>query len=285
MFLFEFGPFIIAATLLVLASLASDIPWFESAFPNSHVGIYVCLAFVALLSFVLRLTQRQSVVETVVRNLDAAAREAIEHIDPEIESMSMSDAFKRGLGPLGTHDHIRIFGITSRFVSQQLSSEEAKAERLSLMVAGNTADDPRMSASDKLEDEVQIALEYSWASRVRNGYIRKLCVRQYEFFPTEWYVIFDDRLMILGTYVFDPKAVGCAAPFTTSVMVVHSSGAGRELIGSKIEAFDRLMSCDSKRVGNGPFDGEYRLKGDRVKHRVNGGKWRDMPGISQTWPV
>jgi hypothetical protein len=283
-FLLEFGPFVIAVILLVLASLASDVPQIAKIFPNSHVGIYVCLVFVALLGFIVRLIRQQNAVDFSVKDVVNVTREAIDHIRPDIESLSLNDAFQRG-GMRGTaSDRVRIFAITTRFVTQQLRADDFKAEQVDLMVAGNDAQDPQVPSAEMLALEVKLAIEYSWASRVRNGYIGTLHVHQYEFFPTEWYVIFDERLMVLGTYVFDNDAVGCAAPLNT-VMLVHASGVGRELIRSKVEAFDRLVGATSKRIGSGTFEGEYKLNKDKVARRVGSSEWMDLPDISQTTPV
>ena len=135
-----------------------------------------------------------------------------------------------------------------------------------------------------LATEVKLAIHYTWASRVRNSHIRDLEIRQYKFFPTEWYVIFDEKVMVLGTYVFDNDAVGCAVPLD-SVSLVHGVGAGRDLIRSKIDAFDRLMAASSTRIGDGEWEGEYRLIEGKVVRRVDGGGWEELPKISQTTPV
>jgi hypothetical protein len=284
-FVLEFGPFVIAAVLLVLASLANDIPAIGALFPNSHVGIYVCVAFVALLAFVVRLTNRQVAVEAITAEVVETTQRAVDNLQPDIEAVGLTRAFQKADVMGTTSDHVRIFAITSRFVSQQLRGEDIPANCLSLMVAGNTASDTRMPRPEVLESEVEIAVEYSWASRVRNGHIGTLNICQYEFFPTEWYVIFDDRVMVFGTYAFDIEAVGCAAPLN-SVCIVHAVGAGRELIRAKIEAFDRLMKASSARIGQGSFEGEYQLIDGKVAHRrTNDDEWREMPNISQTTPV
>jgi hypothetical protein len=283
-FLLEFGPFGIAAILLVLASLANDVPDIAKLLPNAHVGIYVCAAFVALLAFVVRLTHRQEAVEAATAEVVESTRCALETLRPDIESVAMSQAFQRA-GMLGVaSDHVRIFAVTSRFVSQQLRGDDLPADRVSLMIAGNTASDTRMPVPRMLEAEVQLAIEYNWASRVKNRHIRSLYVRQYEFFPTEWYVIFDDKVMVLGTYAFDNDAVGCATPLN-AVSLVHASGAGRELIRTKSDAFDRLMAAASPRIGSGAFEGEYRLVEGKVARRGADGKWQELPDISQTTPV
>jgi hypothetical protein len=284
-FLLEFGPFVIAAILLVLASLASDIPAIAKLFPNSRVGIYVCAAFVALLAFIIRLTSRQQAVEAATREVVKTTQRAVESLQPDIESVSLSQAFQRAQVVGRAYDQIRIFAITSRFVSQQLRDEDFPANRISLMVAGNTASDDRMPAPEMLESEVKLAIEYTWAARVRNGYIRNLRIQQYEFFPTEWYAIFDDRVMVLGSYAFDAEAIGCATPLN-SVSLVHAIGAGRELIRTKIEAFDRLLNASSARIGDGKFVGDYELVDGKAAHRARGSdEWREMPRISQTAPV
>ena len=284
-FALEFGPFVIAAVLLLLASLATDIPELAKVFPNSHVGIYVCLIFVALLGFIVRLTRQQAKVDLTVMEMVTATRDAIDHVRPDIETVSLSEAFQ-GDGMRGTSSgRVRIFAITSRYITQQLRTEDFRAEHVDLMVAGNGESDPSVPAAKMLATEVELAIEYSWASRVRNGYIDTLCVHQYQFFPTEWYAIFDERLMVLGSYAFDLDSVGCAEPLHT-VMLVHPAGAGRELIRTKVAAFDHLMQTSSQRVGSGSFEGEYKLREDKVARRGPGSEdWVELPNISQTTPA
>lgn len=282
-FLIEYGTFVVVAVLLVLSSLASNIPQLASLFPNADVGIYVCLIFVALLGFVLRLVRQQAAVETRVTESIEATDSALAHVRPDFETATLTDAFQGQDVRRMTATRIRIFAITTRFISAQMRPD-MNVERVDVMVAGNNGREASVPSCAMLANEVRIAVEYGWASLVRNGHIDKLWVYQYRFFPTEWYVIFDERLMLLGTYAFDEDAVGGAAPLE-AVLVVHGSGAGREVIRAKIDAFDRLAGAQSKRIGDGRCEGEYELREEKVMLRGSDDIWRDLPQISQTTPA
>ena len=272
---FEFGPFVIAVLLLLMSSLAGDIPAIKKIIPDSRVGIYVCAAFVALLGFVLRLTSRQVAVERAVLEATSATNRAVLHLKPDIEALALAKAFEAAQSEGAVCEHIRICAVKSRFISVNMQSDRLKAELLSLMVAESTSAQSGSRDLVNLKAEVQLIIEHEWIPRVRDGDIRSLRVRQYKFFPTEWYVIFDHRVMVLGTYVFNKGALGHVRHLDT-VMLVHDTGAGRDLIRSKVAAFDRLFDSDVALVGRGDFDGDYALRDGNVARSGGDGKWNQL---------
>ncbi|HSH81317.1 MAG TPA: hypothetical protein VLA19_22525 [Herpetosiphonaceae bacterium] len=284
-FVLEYGPFVAAGALLVLASLASEIPAVEKVFPNSRVGIYVILAFLALLPFIVRLTSRQSSLEAAIQRALVSNNELLGRVRPVTESVSLAQAFRMAEDAVPSSVRIRIFAITSRFISQQMTSDAFRASRVDLMLGAEQAESTDSGDQSKLLGiEVRLAIEYSWASRIRNHHIDTIRVRQYTFFPTEWYVIFDDALMVIGTYLYDGKSIGCTAT-PDEALVVWPSGVGREMIDAKIRVFDALWGARSSRVGTGALEGEYTLQEGEVVRRVNQGDWRALPPISQAVPI
>ncbi len=279
-FAIEYGPFIAAGVLLVLASLASEIPAIERMFPNSRVGIYVVVAFTALLAFIVRAANQQAALRGTVRDVVASTDEMLEYLQPAVEVVSLSHAFRLAEEVVASTSRIRIFAITSRFISQQMRSDAFRSSRVDLMIGGSAAAGGPSTVTEWLDVEVRLAVEYSWASRVRTGQIGVLHVRQYTFHPTEWYVVFDDRLLVQGGYVYDERAVGCTGT-PDRALVVRPTGAGRQMIDEKTRGFDALFSANGDRIGNGPLDGEYQLKEQVVMRRIDGEDWCELPPISQ----
>jgi hypothetical protein len=273
----EYGPFVVVAALLVATSLSDEIPGLANIFPASRVGIYVCIAFVALLAFVLRLVNRTSDLANRVSLNTSIQERFIAAASRTTTQASLGEAFHMAGQVLGYSEKIRIFAITSKFISQHMQPREFSAKELRLLVSAAGPHADRL-----LDTEVLLSVVYTWVGRVRSGAIETLLVRQFDFYPTEWFAIFDDRLMIIGSYVYDKEAIGKTRTMPVAY-VINADEDGRRLIESKIESFDSIFSAAATDFGEGKYEGTYRVIDDSVRRQSPGSdSWEELSPISQS---
>jgi hypothetical protein len=272
----EYGPFAIAAILLLLSSLADVLPSVERFFPASRVGVYVCITFIALFAFVIRLSERVSTLTRAVHEGVRSHQALMSSTSPAILQMPLGQAFRMAESLVGRTEHIRIFAVTSRFISAHMQPREFSTSRLDLMVVGA---DPK--ADPMLDTEVRLSVLYTWAGRVRAGAIGRLIVRQYNFYPMEWFVIFDNRLMITSTYMYEAAQIGKTRT-VPEAFIVLPHGEGGSLIDAKVETFDALFAAAETDFGTGEYEGDYELR-DGVVMRCRGAgiDWEILSPVSQ----
>jgi hypothetical protein len=213
------------------------------------------------------------------RSVDAVRLEQrafIAEATPAVLQVPLGQAFRMAISMVGKTDHIRIFALTSRIVSEHMQPREFPTLRLDLMLAGADSGTDSM-----LDNEVQLSVMYTWVRRVRAGAIGRLTVRQYNFYPTEWFVIFDNRLMITSTYVYDADLIGQTRT-VPEAFVIQPYGHGAGLILTKMEMFDALFEAAVTDFGDGKYEGEYQLQDGMVrKCRKAGGEWEEVGAVSK----
>jgi hypothetical protein len=275
----EYGPFLIAAILLTLSSLADEIPQLQNILPTSRVGLYVCVAFLALLAFVLRLTDRVADLSRLVRSNSEMQANFISAATETTTRVFLDQAFRLAEDVVSHCDRIRVYAITSKFVSQLMQMRFSAVEINLLVAAAGDNVDPL------LDSEVHLSVLYTWVGRVRASAVGRLIVRQYDFYPTEWYVIFDERLMVTSSYVFDQHEIGNART-TDMAYIVRADDEGKQLIESKIESFDALFHAAETHFGEGKHEGTYQLIDGIVKKRLNNSEeWLELGPLNQAaWP-
>lgn len=273
----EYGPFILVAALLAATSISDEIPRLSNIFPSSRVGLYVCLAFIALLAFVLRLIDRTSDLAEKVRFNTEIQERFISAASRTTSEAPLGEAFHSVGELLGRCEKIRVFAITSKFISQHMQPREFSVEELQLLVSGASG-----GTDTLLDTEVLLSVLYTWAGRVKAGAISSLAVRQFNFYPTEWFAIFDDRLMITGYYIYDQEAIGKTRTSPVAY-VTRNDEDGRKLIASKAEVFDALFAGANADFGDGKYEGIYKVMDGVVKRQKPGNDdWAPLNPISQS---
>jgi len=197
-------------------------------------------------------------------------------IRPSIVRVALGDAFRMAISIVGKTDHVRIYAATSRVISEHMPTREFPTTRLDLLVGAARPDSDPM-----LDKEVGLSVMYTWTRRVRAGAIGTLAVRQHDFYSTEWFVIFDNRLMIMGTYTYDRDLIG-RSDIYPDVFVFMPHGEASGLILAKVDTFDKLFVAAESDFGEGEYEGEYQLHNGVVKRcRKAGGEWEELGAVSQ----
>lgn len=283
----EYGPFVVAVVLLLLTSLADLMPSTERLFPESRVGVYVGITFVALFAFVLRLSDRLKSLEILAKESRDLQGEIAATARHTIELVPLVHAFRIAEGTARDSETVRVYAFSSRFISAHMLPREFSARKIHLLTTGAGTDDEMTNTQIGLETtntEIGLSILYTWAGGIRSGNIAEINMHQHDFYPTEWYVIFDDRMMVLGSYVFDEHSVGRVGT-TSEAFIVSPYADGASLIQTKIEAFDRLFAATETKFGVGQYEGTYELREGTVKRRRLGSEaWEELSAASQSFP-
>jgi hypothetical protein len=158
---------------------------------------------------------------------------------PNLQHVSMNEAFQIAAGLVPSVKHLRVYAVTSQQIISFLQHSGITAERCSLLIRKPTAALPLMAS--QLDAAVA-----EWKALAGRGLVGSLEIRRYDFPPLEYEVIFDSAFMILGLY--DPGAAksSVAAPsygtYVRKPFAVDSrSPAGAEMISEYSDRFDCLF--------------------------------------------
>ncbi len=136
---------------------------------------------------------------------------------------------------------LRVFAISSQQILSFLRFEDFTIGQCSLLLRGFTEDD---LSHKEFESQIMLAVR-DWNRLARDGKIASLTIRSYDFLPTEYQVLFDDRAMLLGMYESDPSdysEVRVRQPF----YVDGANVDGRAMIKEYQDRFDRLFEmCET----------------------------------------
>jgi hypothetical protein len=89
---------------------------------------------------------------------------------------------------------------------------------------------------------------------VRNQSVRQLDLRQYNFYPTEWFVLLDDEVAVYGDYLFDTENIARAAT-SEDALVARNHGAGSTLVSNLSQKFDALFGACAHKFGEAELSG------------------------------
>jgi len=187
---------------------------------------------------------------------------ATEKIDPVVSVHSIEGAFAEAFRLRPKPRKIRVFGLTSYKIQPLIESNvgEFPIESVQLLLA-----DPheylRGASHVDFIAESNLTICWKWLGMVKKGLILKLHLNQFDFYPTEWYVILDEELVIVGHYRFDSDNIAKAAT-AGSVFMARNVGAGSRLIESYLSKFDHLFGVSDKQFGSAELSGIVRAGND-----------------------
>jgi hypothetical protein len=142
--------------------------------------------------------------------------------------------------------HLRIFALSSARIHSILthSSTGLQIERCTLFLKDYS--DKQLKGSKLAKKKKNHIWDFigEWENDQKNyDRIATLKICHYLFFPTEYYVIFDDESMILGWYLLNgDQWAGVQEP----LLIRNKTEEGKELIRKFIKKFDRLEELYNK---------------------------------------
>jgi hypothetical protein len=240
----------LAGTVVVLL-----IATFDSSVLN-EISTSLLLAIMAV-SFVfvaVHLDQRLSALQTSVQSLntdlaarvvtlEATQRSYLEATVPDIRTGTLADAFDRALRGRGRIGHLRVYAISSAQIYSFVSNSNLIVDRCSLLIQGF----PPEYESD-FAHEVRLVAR-NWHKLVDARRIKDLEILSYDYFPTDYEVMFDTDVLILGLFDYDADDYSKVA-LRAATLIEGASPAAQTLITEFRDRFDGLF--EACRTAHGP---------------------------------
>lgn len=163
------------------------------------------------------------------------------------EHKNLNDAIVTACNTHPNVKHIRIFAVSSSLIQPILRSIGTKVDKCTILLYSipNSSID---SASSEVKHEMNIeSVVRDWKHFRDDGFIRELFIWRYNFFPTEYYLVFDDRNIIVGHYLINEnRAAKCDVqePFTAN----DNSPEGKLLINKYINVFDTVVKSNKSQA-------------------------------------
>ena len=240
-FFLSYSPLIISGCVFFLGS------WYPRILQDNVATLWAAVLTFIALEFVKSEISRVKSTRLLNR--------VSEQVIPDTFTGSFVDMFRKAQIEKPTLRRIRVFALSSIKIEGQLSGlwvdKVAGSVELLLVNAKTYIDHP----TGDFNDELRNAVTWNWHNLVKEKRVQKLMVRQYDFMPTEWFVLFDDELAICGSYVVDETNIAYAKIYD-SVFLFRNSGTGAVMISALSKKFDELFKmCDIK-FGENEFSGE-----------------------------
>ncbi|MCX5007780.1 hypothetical protein OHB05_34920 [Streptomyces sp. NBC_00638] len=130
-------------------------------------------------------------------------------------------------------DVLRIYSLSSVQMSNFLQHSGIRVNECRLMIY-KPPDENGLFAQ-----QIEAAIQ-AWRASVTAGRIRRLEIRRYDFFPTQYEAIFDASFFIAGLFHPDPVEISGAA--VRDPLTVHAQSlSGARIISDSVDRYDRLF--------------------------------------------
>jgi hypothetical protein len=244
-----------AALFVILAALSSYFPHLLDGFSQQYV---LALLGLALISVGFRLESRYMEEAMRIERLDATIErlagvqaQFLERVSRPISPSSLAAGFRQQAAAGRRVGKLRIFAISSQQILSFFRSEDFLVDTCQLLVRAFDRND---AAHAEFQNQILLAVK-DWKRLAVDGKIKTLSIRSYDFFPTEYQVIFDDKAMLSGLYDSAPSDY-------SEVLVRHPfhvdgfSADGRSMIHAYSHRFDNLFEQCGTHHGANRYD-EY----------------------------
>lgn len=142
---------------------------------------------------------------------------------------------------------VRIIASSTGQIQPLFFGEKFTADEVRIIVRGLTVEEKQKSSMLADFDrtiENTIAL---WQELKKSGRIKNLHIQQYPFFPIEYNVIFDDRILIAGLLIPEAGRISDVRVADPTITINKTASAARE-IRKYIERFDGLWNFINTKV-------------------------------------
>jgi hypothetical protein len=138
-----------------------------------------------------------------------------------------------------THQHVkymRIFALSTGRIHPLFSSSNIQVDKCDILLRDFTSVELEIPKNVEYRRHINDYIT-EWEKERNKGKIREIKIRKFLFIPTEYYVIFDDKYMIVGLYQpTDDNWGDVIDPF----LIQNSSPEGAELIKRYIARFEAI---------------------------------------------
>ena len=238
---------------VILVPLANFFPGLLNALGVQYLLALLGLAMVGvglhLESCFATETSRVGDLEDSIKLLTGTQNIFLDRAARPIAPSGFTEGFKRQVSVGNRINTLRIFAISSQQILSFMRYEDFRIDNCHLLLRGFDSAD-----TSHAEFAAQIRLVVrDWHRMHSEGRVANLTIRSYDFHPTEYQVIFDDRGMLSGLYDSDPSdysEVSVRSPF----YIDGSTADGRALITEYRQRFDNLFDICAVHHGKGCYD-------------------------------
>ena len=184
-----------------------------------------------------------------MQSFEIAHTESLRLTVPAIQIVSLAHGFEIVSSRLLHIDHLRVFAISSQQILGFLRFHPFEIETCSLLLRGFARDD---QAHSDFRKQIELVVR-DWRVLQRDGRIKNLTVRSYDFLPTEYECIFNDTFMLLGLYDSDPSDYS-EVRVRKAALIEDSTLPAASMIAEYIERFDNLFSTCKGHHGPDSYD-------------------------------
>lgn len=252
---------------LIAAILIFSFDRFWEDWLSRHSApILAGVLFVMLLEFSRGEKSRQKYVTLL--------NDATEKISPVVsEHKNLKTAVDSAFEILPNPKNLRIFSLSSASLHPLLTACDTPIENVKLLLA-----DPKNYLKETghkdFVEESALTIVWGWTGSVIDEEVEHLELNQYDFYPTEWFVVLDSEVVIFGHYRYDSGNIAHAKN-AGEFFVVRNRGVGSNLIESYIKKFDTLFEQSADAFGEATHSGKIRSSDKRLQR----GHWAGRP----TW--
>jgi hypothetical protein len=200
----------------------------------------------------MRFTQEAQRVDGLQNSIQLLVKTQIDFLDRTGRPIVLSgfgEGFRRQAlvgSRIGT---LRVFAISSQQILSFMRFENFQVDKCMLLLRGFGTED---STHSEFANQIILAAR-DWHRMAAEGKINNLIIRSYDFHPTEYQVIFDDRGMLTGLYDSDPTDYS-EVKVRSPLYVDGSTGDGRTVIGEYQQRFDQLFQVCALHHGKNSYD-------------------------------
>lgn len=191
---------------------------------------------------------RASVAElgTTLSSLEATQRSYLEATTPDLSMGSLAETFARAVRGRDHVDHMRIYAISSEQIFSFVSNSDLTVDRCSLLIQGFPPDDESDFA------RLVRLVAHNWRLLASRGRIKQLEIRAYDYFPTDYEVLFDSDALILGLFDFSSEEHS-KVRLRAATLFDGTSPSARAHIQEFRDRFDNLFEACATQHGPNPY--------------------------------
>lgn len=157
-------------------------------------------------------------------------------------SLPLDRAMQEARDLSGHVKSLRIFAISSGKIQPLVETMQIKAEVVQILLWRPWTGGAFQAQLAGFEAHIS-ALEADWNELQRRGQFGSLSVKRYSELPGDYYILFDDKAVIIGTYRTN-DVVYSLVDVNDTILIRADSEAGRRVIRNYSERFDSMAKID-----------------------------------------
>jgi hypothetical protein len=163
---------------------------------------------------------------------------------PDLQIKKLSDAIIDVINKYQNISILRVFALTTGSIEPIIESSKVPSINSVNILLYSAKEDKNFTdqkRADMLENQCILMIK-NWR-RLSKNHKCNISIQKYNFQPMEYFIIFDNYVLIQGVYMFEenPETIGIIAQ--SPLIISNKTQNGRELIEQRILVFDALFKA------------------------------------------